>query len=58
VLGVAEQDDLSWEDLKDEERDLVLRVATVLRRLGPLPGGVGGQRLVAGPLQDRLKGKS
>jgi hypothetical protein len=30
---VAEQDDLEWEDLKDEERDIVLRVATVLRRL-------------------------
>jgi hypothetical protein len=30
---VAEQDDLTWDDLDDNERELVVRVAAVLRRI-------------------------
>jgi hypothetical protein len=33
VLRVAEQGDLSWDDLDDDERKLVVRVAEVLRRI-------------------------
>jgi hypothetical protein len=33
VLRVAEQDDLTWDDLDDNERELVVRVAAVLRRI-------------------------
>jgi hypothetical protein len=33
VLGVSEQADLEWDDLTDDERDLVVRVAAVLRRI-------------------------
>jgi hypothetical protein len=33
VLGVSEQADLEWDDLNDDERDLVVRVAAVLRRI-------------------------
>ena len=33
MLGVSEQADLEWDDLTDDERDLVVRVAAVLRRI-------------------------
>jgi hypothetical protein len=33
VLGMAGDGDLAWEDLSEEERQIALRVADVLRRL-------------------------